>query len=318
MVSLGRRVPESQREPEPSRPGRMLGVGIAALDIVNQVASYPCEDQEVRATGQRIARGGNVANTLSVLSDLGWRCDWAGCYADDSGADFILSDLHRRGINTETAVRCAGSATPTSYITLSEATASRTIVHYRRLPELSADDFAAIPLDAYQWVHFEGRNAPETAVMIERVRREHPALPVSIEIEKPRPELARLFQPVSLLLFSRALVQQEIGAQTLPWDYLAAQQRRSGAALCVAPWGADGAYGIDKGGRQFFAPAAPPDQLRDTLAAGDVFNAALIDGLLHKRPVADAMTRANRIAGFKCGYSGLEGMIDAARDAGRV
>ena len=50
---------------------RILGIGIATLDVINIVDEYPREDDEIRANGQRIARGGNVTNTLVVLSQLG-------------------------------------------------------------------------------------------------------------------------------------------------------------------------------------------------------------------------------------------------------
>ena len=50
-------------------PTRILGVGIATLDLINEVERYPPEDAEVRALTQRRSRGGNAANTLAVLSD---------------------------------------------------------------------------------------------------------------------------------------------------------------------------------------------------------------------------------------------------------
>ena len=62
---------------------RILGVGIATLDIINTVDGYPAEDSEVRAIHQRICRGGNATNTLVVLSQLGHRCAWAGVLADE-------------------------------------------------------------------------------------------------------------------------------------------------------------------------------------------------------------------------------------------
>jgi sugar/nucleoside kinase (ribokinase family) len=75
-----------------------------------------------------------------------------------------------------------------------------------------------------------------------------------------------------------------------------------------------------------FAPAHPPAVLRDSLAAGDVFNAAIIDGLMASgvRSVADVgsadlralLERANRLAGCKCGMKGLDGLAAAARGSG--
>jgi ketohexokinase len=154
--------------------------------------------------------------------------------------------------------------------------------------------------------------------MIERVRRECPQTAISVEIEKPRLELERLLQPVAVLLFSRAFIQSQRAGeeQAPPWDFLAERQRTSGAGLCVAPWGAEGAYAVSAAGEQLFAPAVPPEHLRDTLAAGDVFNAALIDGLLRDLSAADALAGANRVAGFKCGHPGIDGLIEDARQAG--
>lgn len=305
---------------------RVLGVGIAALDIVNQVADYPAEDAEVRALGQRVVRGGNCANTLDVLVQLGRGCTWVGVLADDRGADTIAADLHRRGIHHDHARRCPGGATPTSYITLSRATASRTIVHHRDLPELTAADFDRVPLDGCAWVHFEGRHPPETARMIERVRRERPALPISVEIEKPRPGIEALLTGADVLIYSRAYAQSVLaeGAD----DPVACLRRLAddGAArLTLLPWGAGGAYGFAAGAAApVFAPAHPPTTLRDSIGAGDVFNAAVIDALLDMgldRACTDAglgelLQRANRLAGYKCGHDGLDGLVTAARASG--
>ena len=46
---------------------QILGIGIATLDIINEVDGYPVEDSEQRALAQRQRTGGNVTNTLTVL-----------------------------------------------------------------------------------------------------------------------------------------------------------------------------------------------------------------------------------------------------------
>ena len=316
---------------DPAAPiPRVLGVGIATVDIVNRVVVYPPEDAEVRALDQRVIRGGNVSNTLVLLRQLGRRCGWAGTLADDAGAALIREDLGGRGIDLAGAVTATGGATPTSYIALSRATGSRTIIHHRDLPELAAVDFARVPLDDCAWVHFEGRAPAETAFMIERVHRDRPELPVSIEIEKPRPGLEALFRASvpragrgpRLLILARAYAAA-IGADGDPASFLGTMASRCDAELLVAPWGARGAYGRLPDGRIVHAPAHPPAAVVDTLAAGDVFNAALIDGLLETElegldrcAVEAVLARANRIAGHGCGIQGLDGLIDSARTAG--
>lgn len=308
----------------------VLGVGIATLDIVNRVACYPPEDAEVRALGQRASRGGNAANTLAVLRQLGRCCRWAGTLAEDAGAALIRDDLDRRGIGRSGSVSLTGSATPTSYITLSEATGSRTIVHHRDLAELGAGDFARVSLDGCAWVHFEGRNPEATAEMIARVHRVRPELPVSIEIEKPRFGIEALFRkPVAtgarglrVLIFARAYAEAGGGGMDAR-AFLHEQAQRCDADLLVAPWGADGAYGLRREADVVHVAAHRPARVIDTLAAGDVFNAGIIDALLASdtvalddRRVAQVLGHANRLAGHGCGIDGLDALVDSARAAG--
>ncbi len=294
----------------------VLGVGIAVVDVVNQVDDYPPEDAEVRAVDQRIVRGGNCANSLAVLAQLGRRCRWVGTLAADAGAELIAADLHRHRIDLDYAVRHGDGATPTSYIAVSRATGSRTIIHHRDLPELDAAGFAAVPVRDCCWAHFEGRNPEQTASMIRRVREAAPDLPISIEIEKPRPGLDRLLEAATgpvVLIYSRAYA--ETLAATDPEAFLAHRARTLGTWLSVLPWGAQGAYLARQGKPPVHLPAAPVATVVDTLAAGDCFNAGLIDALLDGLPPEAAVGRANRIAGYKCGRRGLDGLIaDAERD----
>lgn len=299
------------------RGGRILGVGIATLDIVNEVATYPAEDAEVRALAQRQVRGGNVANSLVVLSQLGHPCAWAGTLGDDQASRLILADLERHAIDTRLAVRHAGRCTPTSYIALSRATGTRTIVHYRDLPELTAGDLAAGLAAQWgwlgsgcTWVHFEGRSPEDTAAMLRLVRDRLPGVPISLELEKIRPGGEHLLEGPDLILFSRAYALA-LGASD-PVRFLTDQARRSGARHCALAWGEHGAYGWTRGVGCAHVPARPPDRLVDTLGAGDVFNAAVIDGLLRGLDLPAALGLANHLAGFKCGRQGLVGLVEGA------
>jgi len=316
-LSQDTRVRARHDDPTPGdrQHGRLvLGVGIATLDIVNQVAAYPAEDDEVRALSHQIQRGGNCANTLAVLRQLGHRCRWVGTLAGDTGAEHIRHDLRGRGIALDAVTLVRGAATPTSYIALSQATGSRTIIHYRDLRELGAADFAAVDLAGVDWVHFEGRCPTEVEAMINRVAAECHEVPISVEIEKPRPEIERLFHlprdRQSLLIVSRAYAEQQ-GARE-PEAFLAAFAERSNASLTLLPWGAQGAYARTASGETLFAPARPPRRVVDTIAAGDVFNAAAIAALLDRADPVEVLARANALAGRSCGQLGIDGLLPAA------
>ena len=65
----------------------ILCVGIATLDIINQVERYPAEDSEVRALAQQQRVGGNAANTAMVLAQLGDAVTWVGNLGDHAEAN---------------------------------------------------------------------------------------------------------------------------------------------------------------------------------------------------------------------------------------
>lgn len=199
---------------------------VAGARVRAQVPSYPEEDTDVRCSAVEKTRGGNATNSAAVAAQLGVDCSWMGTITDpdaDVDARFVFDNLASFGVHTQHAVRVAEGAVPTSYITLSAATGSRTIVHHRDLPELSYDAFfrsliaagSAPPsedtladagarrkaLSGWSWMHFEGRHvAAMTKVVRELADSREPGSPapsglvrswreatpvISVELEKP-------------------------------------------------------------------------------------------------------------------------------------
>ncbi len=283
----------------------ILAVGIATLDIINSVDAYPAEDDELRATSQRVCRGGNATNTLVVLSQLGHQCHWAGVsVVDEADAAFIENDLAQHQINSDAVTRLKHGKVPTSYITHNRSTGSRTIVHYRDLPEYAFDAFSKIKLSPFDWLHFEGRNVDATAQMLQRAKSKRPALRCSLETEKERVNIDRLFPHADVLLFSKVFAQAR-GYQNAAELFSTIRPLAPNATLICA-WGTQGAWGLDAGeNRAQHSPAFIPDNIVDTLAAGDTFNAGIIDALNRKLSLPAALTSACQLAGKKCGHAGL-------------
>lgn len=288
---------------------QILGVGGATLDIIDSLPAYPLEDSEQRALSRRISRGGNAANTLVVLSRLGHDCSWAGTLAGDAAAGQIVGDLADHGIDIRWAKRLPGGMTPTSYILLSRATASRTIIHYRELEEYPAEAFAAIDLAPFDWIHFEGRHVADCASMLKRARGEASRLRISLEVEKPRTGIEGLFPHADVLIFSRGYAEA-LGHVEPPLLFESVRQSND-QALLFAAWGDGGGWLQQGDAPPLHLPACRPVQLVDTLGAGDVFNAGVIHGLSLGEDPVEALRLAVELAGRKCGQLGFDGLEEA-------
>jgi ketohexokinase len=288
--------------------GRVLAVGNATLDIINVVDDYPREDQEVRAISQQFRRGGNACNTLAVLSQLGHDCSWAGTLVDEPDAALIFADLDEHQIDHTAHHSATHGKIPTSYVCLSRHSGSRTIVHYRDLPEYHFTDFLRIDLNTLDWLHFEGRHNDELKKMMAHARADQPNLLISLEVEKPRPGIEELFAYADLLLFSKEYALHH-GSHDLP-SFLQRMSALKLDAMISCTWGDKGASAIDSEGQRFHAPAFAPPLMVDTLGAGDTFNAGIIDQLLRGHTLELALIEASRLAGKKCGRYGLKNLLE--------
>ena len=60
------------------------------------------------------------------------------------------------------------------------------------LPELNLEDFTNLPFTSYSWIHFEGRNVENVALMAEHLGKISFKSGISLEVEK----LGRNYEPI--------------------------------------------------------------------------------------------------------------------------
>ena len=284
----------------------VLGVGIATLDIINELDHYPAEDSEQRALSQRVELGGNVANSLRVLRQFGHPSDFAGVLADDPDGRRIAELMDRYGVDTRHARHVEGHA-PTSYITANRATGSRTIVHYRDLPEFDLGSFMAIDPSRYDWLHFEARACDETAAMLALARAQVSDQPISLEVEKDRDQLDQLWSFPDVIFLSRAFAGERGFGD--PAACLAEARGWAPQAILVLGWGSGGAWlSLPDETEPTHVPAEPVDTIVDSIAAGDTLIAGFIHARSRGRGSRESLEFAARLAERKLVQAGLAGL----------
>jgi ketohexokinase len=284
---------------------RILLSGIAVLDIINYVDHYPHEDEEMRAINQRIQVGGNASNMAMVLAQVGHECALSAVVADESDGRRIIEELNQQKVDTK-LIDVQKGKTPVSYINVNQTTGSRTIVHYRELPELSHSVFQTIAVNEYDWLHFEGRNMQEVYKMLAFAKEQLIDQPISIEIEKNRGDMQALLSYADVVMFSKVYARS-LGFATAG-DFLVTLHKKFPRKIMSCAWGEQGAYAIDQSGKLVFV-AAPPTEVVDSVGAGDVFNAGLIHALSGGALLAEALELAVNLASKKVGQTSIAGLF---------
>ncbi|XP_071853979.1 ketohexokinase-like isoform X2 [Apostichopus japonicus] len=292
---------------------KILMVGLACLDLVNVVDSYPIEDQDMRVESQRWCRGGNASNSSVVLSQLADSVvECLVTLSDKATSQIILQDLEKYGTSHENCVVHPDTETPTSVVIVNKVTGTRTILHGNRsLPELRFEDFDKLSLSKYKWIHFEGRNVTEVLKMIDKINlhnenvSEDDRITVSVEIEKPRIECQHLFPKGDVVFVSKDYARHQ-GYETAGECLEGNSVHTKDQCRLICAWGEDGAWGRDKDGTLHHSPGFPPERIVETLAAGDTFNAGIVFSLVNGNSLQSSLLYACRLAGFKCGIQGLD------------
>lgn len=278
----------------------ILLVGNATIDQVFSLPHYPQENEEIRAVDKTEVMGGNACNSAQILAQLGAPVELMTALADDNSGRWLMQQLQQCGIGIARCAQYQGYCTPQSSIWLNQKNGSRSIVHYRDLPELSLVDLQKIATGELAWIHFEGRNVPNLQACLPSLQafRER----VSLEIEKPRSGIEALLPLVGTVIVSS--------------DYLRATRLTAQACIdhmklanpmlnIVCTLGEDGVVASDYQGRVLEKPAEPVKQVVDTIGAGDCFIAGLISKLAQGQSFEVAVDFASQLAAKKIQNRGM-------------
>lgn len=151
---------------------KIVGIGANVYDTLITTPFYPVEDTKLRASGVKECGGGPCGTGLIAAAKLGASAAYIGALAKDSGGEFLLADMKRFGMSTDFVDMVEGKSSFSSYIVLSEESASRTCVFNKEnLPDFELDEKKADAIRTAQVLMVDG-NELENAVKGAKIARD--------------------------------------------------------------------------------------------------------------------------------------------------
>jgi len=293
----------------------VLCAGIAVLDMVFRVASFPTPQAKRRAEDLVATGGGCAASAAVAIARLGGRARLAAPLGGPAGADpigdEILAGLAAEQVDCTSCVRLAGAPSPISAI-LVAAAGERMIVNHRdeRLATARVPDPEGLAEGAD--LLLADNLFPEFVAPICRAfRRKGRA--VVLDADKPMPAGDELPALASHVVFSAEGLRATAQCEDLA-EGLRCVARRSSAFLAVTDGANDMLWLEGESLRRMPAFAV---EAVDTLGAGDVFHGAFALALAEGCGAAEAMRFAAATAAIKCmrfgGGSGAPNRADVER-----
>lgn len=278
----------------PARP-TMIAVGGVCVTGIFRVAEVPALPAKALADGMCRVADGMAASAACAFARLGGAATVWARVGDDADGTFVRTSLAAAGLDVSVLRTVPGGRTSQATVVVDRA-GRRLVVPFHD-PELDAAT-EWLPLAAVAGagiVHCDVRwpEAAEAALRAARERR----VPTMIDGDVAPPEILRRLVPLAdYAVFSDAGLFAFTGLSDVPAGLRAVAAGHGGhvGATC----GADGYAWIEAGDVR--RVPAPPVEVVDTLAAGDVFHGAFALAVLEGRAIAAAARFACTAAALKC------------------
>lgn len=267
---------------------RVLVIGLAVMDFVFQVDALPVEARTCSARGVETVSGGCAANAAQAITRLEGEAilgTWPGF---DYAGELIVFDLQRKGEDTKHVQRTEGARSTFGSVNVSTV-GQRQIMNFRKSDLVAATvwiaDVSCVDADPCDSRWSEGAIA---ALKLARKAG------ISGTVDAEAPVAANAPEHVSRVALSRQGLLSLVRDADLP-----AALNKSAAQLDARISVTDGVRGVWHSGPNGIGYAAAcPVEVRNALAAGDVWHGAFAPALGEGR---DEVGLANAKAAIKCG-----------------
>ena len=296
---------------------RVIGLGLATIDILMRLSEMPAWEKFNRLSDLKFEGGGPAGTALVAVARLGVKAGFIGTAGNDPAGDLKVETFRREGVDTSRLIRRSFPEDQVALVFVHEESGERTFaapIGFGREPlepeELDRDYITSAAILHLDGFHFDA------AMQAARWMREA-GKRITLDAGKTdgslHPRLGELVALSDVVICGAGVSHYLTGRDDL--------QEAGRAVLSLGPKvvvetrGEAGSYTITRDDT-FHTPAFRV-QVVDTTGAGDVFHGAYIVGLLQGWDLRRVARFASAVAALKCtrlgGRAGIPAMAEVEK-----
>jgi sulfofructose kinase len=287
-------VPEAPND----RRVQVVGLGLAALDILVRTDELPTWDCGVRLQALGIDGGGPVATALVAAQRLGVQTGFIGTFGDDRMGRIKLQTLVEEGVDTSRSLIRHAPEDQAVLVCVHSLTGERMFSGISHAQPLRVDELDRAYITSADILHLDGYH-PEAA--LQAARWMHDAgKKIMVDgssthgpVSEPMKKLVGL---ADVLICGTGFGPALTGLQDL-WQAGEAMLRM-GPQVVVQTEGKSGSYATTQSER--IHVLAYEVDVVDTTGAGDVFHGAYLAGMLQNWEIRTILQFSTAVAAIKC------------------
>lgn len=317
---------------------RVLGLGMAGIDILAGVDAFPKPDEKVRTTSVSVLGGGNTANTLTAVRRLGVSCSLVSKVGNDMYGCAALKELQEDGIETSYVVAKDDVNTSFTYVIVDSKSATRTCIATVSNEDLLVTEVAEEMLQGVTILVLDGRHTL-AALQLAKLAKQR-GIPILLDVERDRPYIRDLLPYADYIVTNSVypfVFSPNASGKT---DAMQRLLEACDAKFVVTTLGSSGSILVQREGRRekgrgvnmlvqskivsshkgsqsyevIECPAWPAEKIVDTTGAGDAFIGGIIYGLVTKMDFERMLCLASRVAAAKLGGIGARSALPRRED----
>jgi sulfofructose kinase len=273
----------------------VLAIGVAAVDDLMYIASYPPANAKVPILQKERHGGGPACTAIATVGMLHGKAAYCARLGNDELSGYIEEQLRQRNVDTSHIIRDAAGAPYHSAIAVDLNGNRNVFYNASQFREVTSNDLPDSLILSAKLILLDHVSGPAQVEVARKIR--HAGVPIVGDIEGCSEGALQLAELVDYLVVPYEFAQWA-SKSTKPEDTCAflAQSRRSATVVTA---GRDGCYYTQEDSRNILHIPAFMIEAFDTNGCGDTFHGAFALAIARCFPLEEAILFASAAAAVK-------------------